>query len=175
MTSATRCELPKTSFLRKYEEGPGYTDCYAIDVACPVSQAAFVEAFYTTWLFKIERAILGWVVRRPSTDLDAKRLAAGSATSFAAWRVEERSAEQLLLADFTGRTHSWLMAQPGTDTGTASGAGTRLYFGSAVASRIHKDSGSQRMGIAFHALLGFHRLYSRHLLEAAKSRVVRGF
>jgi hypothetical protein len=35
-----------------------FTDCYALEVPAPVTQAQFVEAFYTTLLFKAERFIL---------------------------------------------------------------------------------------------------------------------
>jgi hypothetical protein len=46
---------------------------------------------------------------------------------------------------------------------------TRLYFGSGVAPR---GGAGKRMGFAFHALLGFHKLYSRLLLTAARSRIL---
>ena len=171
MATVKPCELAQASFLRKYAQDSGYADCYVTEVAGSVSQAAFVEAFYTTWLFKIERAILKWLAGRPSTDIEAKQLSVGSVTSFAAWRVEDQSAEQLLLAHFTGRTRSWLMAV--VDDSTATGTSTRLYFGSAVVPMKNKTTGARKMGFAFHALLGFHRLYSRLLLSAAGSRVLR--
>ena len=34
------------------------TDCYAVDVAQDVTFEAFVTAFYTTWLFKMELVVL---------------------------------------------------------------------------------------------------------------------
>lgn len=169
MPAVAPCTLPQAAFLQKYARGPGYVDCYVIEVAGLVSQAAFVEAFYTTGLFRIERAMLKWLARRPSTDLDAKQLAAGAAASFAAWRVEMQSADQLLLADFTGRTRSWLMA----DSAAAAGS-TRLYFGSAVVAKKSSAHRPHKMGFAFHALLGFHRQYSRLLLRAASARLARG-
>jgi hypothetical protein len=170
MTTVRPCELPDTAILRKYQERGAYADCYVAEVAGSVSQAAFVEAFYTTALFKVERAILGWFAARPSTDIEARQLAEGSIGSFAAWRVESRNAEQLLLADFTGRTKSWLMVAP--VDGTAMGTRTSLYFGSAVVPRVNVKTGERRMGLVFQALLGFHRLYSRLLLKAARSRVL---
>jgi hypothetical protein len=171
MISIWSCALPHDALLRRYADGSGYTDCYAVDLSGPVSQAAFVEAFYTTWLFKIERALLARFAGRPSTDLDARQLAAGAAVTFAAWRVEEQNAQQLLMADFTGKTRSWLMAVPlsGAD---ASGR-TRLYFGSAVVAHIDTVSGRATMGVGFRALLGFHKMYSRLLLRAAAARVLR--
>jgi hypothetical protein len=163
MATISPAELPRTALLRKYVGGPGYTDCYVTEVPAAVSQEAFIGAFYTTPLFKIERALLKWFAARPSTDEDALALARGSADAFAAWRVEARTEDQILLADFTGRTRSWLMS-----------GGTRLYFGSAIAPRRDAGTRKARLGLAFTALLGFHRLYSHMLLRAARKRVLRG-
>lgn len=52
-----------------------YTDCYFVDVPRAVSQAEFVETFYTTRLFKLERFILSTLVLKPSTDLQARQKA----------------------------------------------------------------------------------------------------
>lgn len=158
------CELPPGSFLRQCREDGCYTDCYVIEIDGAVSQAAFVEAFYTTPLFKLERGILHWLAGKPATDLDARQLGLGTASNFSAWRVERRDAQQLLLADFTGRTKSCLMAVPQASS-------TLLYFGSAVVPKRSGATGKRQMGLAFSALLGFHRLYSRLLLKAARSRL----
>lgn len=162
------CDLPPEALLRKYVESGAYTDCYATEIAPPVSQAQYLEAFYTTWVFKLERLLLGWFVSKPSTDRQAAELAAGELDAFAAWRVEGRTADQLLMCDFQGRTRSWLMSAPALDENAA---GTRLYFGSAVVPVQNKKSGQDEMGPVFRALLGFHRLYSRILLNAAASRL----
>ena len=175
MNSVQACELPQASLLRRYKQGRAYVDCYVTEVSSDVSQAAFVEAFYTTRLFKLERLTLKWLVHRPSTDIQAAQLAHGRIDTFAAWRVVDRTADQLLLGDFSGRTKSWLMVAAVTPvSGAASGARTRLYFGSAVVARVDARSGSQSMGFAFHALLGFHKLYSSLLLQAARTRVMAG-
>jgi hypothetical protein len=168
MRTVRPCELPPAALLGRYGGGPNFTDCYACDVAVPVSQAAYVEAFYTTPLFRLERTLLAWLAGRASSDADARRLALGSAPSFSAWRVEQRCGDQLLLADMTGRTRSWLMTAPGA------AGGTRLYFGSAVLPTTDRASGRPTMGVVFQALLGFHRLYSRLLLSAARARLERG-
>jgi hypothetical protein len=73
-----------------------------------VSQAQYVSAFYTTFVFKLERLILKWTVSKPSTDAQVKRLADGSIDSFAAWMVEARSQNQLLMCDYQRLTRSWL-------------------------------------------------------------------
>ncbi len=165
------CVLPDSALLGKYREQGAYTDCYVTEVAGSVSHAAFVEAFYTTALFKLERAILAGFAARPSTHAQARQLAQGRTDTFAAWRVEGRGIDQLLLADFTGRTRSWLMVSPFDG---AEGTGTRLYFGSAVVPRVDARTGKRTMGAGFQALLGFHRVYSRQLLTAARSRILAG-
>jgi hypothetical protein len=48
---------------------------------------------------------------------------------------------------------------------------TRLYFGSAVVPERNAKTGRVSFGFGFHALLGFHRLYSRALLRSAVSRL----
>ncbi|MGH8482587.1 MAG: hypothetical protein ACRES8_09000 [Nevskiaceae bacterium] len=149
--------------MRAYARDGHYTDCWATEIPAAVSHARYVEAFYTTWVFRLERWILAWAIARPSTDEQARQLAAGTLDRFAAWRVEGRADNQLLMRDeFTRRTRSWLMVEP------LAAGGTRLYFGSAV---VRKADG--RMGGNFSALLGFHRLYSRLLLHAARRRLER--
>lgn len=162
--------LPPKALLQAYgREGAGYADCYCTELPSAVPLATFVEAFYTTPLFKVEANVLRWVAAKPSTDADARALAQGADT-FAAWRVEGRTADQLLLADFTGRTRSWLMAEPLARPGGS--AATRLYFGSAVVPRGARHGNARgAMGFGFHALLGFHKLYSRLLLRAACARL----
>ncbi len=119
-------------------------------------------------MFKLERLILTLLLGRPATDAQARELAEGRLDRFAAWTVEGRAENQLLLCDFQGRTRSWLMTEPG-----AYGRSTRLFFGSAVVPKLDRRSGERRMGAAFTALLGFHKLYSRLLLSSAISRLAR--
>lgn len=162
-------EPPPEALLNQYKEQGVYTDCYCVDVPRAVSQAEFVETFYTTKLFKVERFILSSLVSKPSADQQARQLAAGDTQSFAAWSVEGRSANQLLLRDFLGRTRSWLMSV--ADEGGNPGS-TRLYFGSAFLPKVDRSSGRTTYGVEFHALKGFHRLYSRALLRSAQSRLL---
>jgi hypothetical protein len=163
-------DLPTDALLGKYRDGGAYTDCYAVDVNPPVSQAAYVEAFYTSPVFKLERQLLAWFVDRPSTDAEARALAAGQRSAFSAWTVEGQIAQQLLLCDFQNRTRSWLMSAPVDVNGSP---GTRLYFGSAVVPVLDRRTGQATMGFVFRALLGFHKLYSRMLLRAAVARLKR--
>jgi hypothetical protein len=109
-------KAPPDSLLGRYVAAGAYADCYATELPGVVTHAEFVEAFYTTPLFKLERLLLGVVLSRPSTDAQAKQLAAGSITSFSAWSVESRAEDQVVLA--TGRTRSWLMVIAQRDTPT---------------------------------------------------------
>lgn len=165
-----RCEQPGRSLLRRYLGGGAHTDCYVTEIARQVTHAEYVAAFYTTLVFRLERLILAWLVDRPSTDAQAEALACGTLESFAAWTVEARADDQVLLSDFRGHTRSWLMV----DAVQVNGApGTRLYFGSAIVAAIDLKSGQAMLGFSFRALLGFHKLYSQVLLKAAKSRLLR--
>lgn len=168
MASVHACELPDDALLRTYLSGGAYADCYVTELAGSVSHAEYVEAFYTTAVFKLERQLLSWFVARPSTDRQAGELASGKLASFAAWSVEARGPNQVLLSDFQGRTRSWLMIAPAADNQS-----TRLFFGSAVVPVLNRRTGEARMGTVFRALLGFHKLYSRVLLRAAVTRLAR--
>jgi hypothetical protein len=169
MNSIQLCELPQQALLGKYKQQGAYTDCYSIVVPRAVAHSEYIEAFYTTPLFKVERFILAAFVSRPSTDLGVKQLASGEVETFAAWSVEGKTENQLLLCDFLGRTRSWLMIEA-SEKGSAS---TRLYFGSAVVPELNAQTGRANFGFGFHALLGFHRLYSRALLRSAVCRLGR--
>jgi hypothetical protein len=169
MPAVHPCEVPLNSLLRSYSGGRGFADCYVAEVPGDISQQAFVAAFYTSPLFKIERALIQYFAARPASDADAEQLSRGLAGRFSAWRVEGQSSSELLLADVSGRTRSWLMAAP--VVGPAQTPRTRLYFGSAVVPRAGQGGGKRDMGWGFHALLGFHRLYSCWLLAAASKRL----
>jgi len=162
MPSIKPYPLPENALLNKYVELGAYTDCYTTDVPGNVSHAQYVKAFYTTRLFKLERLILKWAVSKPSSDDQAIRLANGETDSFAAWSVEGRCEDQLLLCDFAGRTRSWLMVE---SFDSEESKKTRLYFGSAVTRR--PDSGRGRDSFGFSVLVRFHKTYSVLLLYAA--------
>jgi hypothetical protein len=157
--------LPDNALLNKYRTENGYTDCYTTDISIPVSQTQYVYAFYTSFVFKLERFILKWAVTKPSTDSQAQQLANGKIDKFAAWSVEARTEDQLMMSDFLGRTKSWLMVAP-------SKTGTRLYFGTGIAPVVDSKTSQSSIGFGFHALLGFHKLYSVILLYSAKLRLI---
>ncbi len=105
---------------------------------------------------------------KPSTDTEARQLAQGAIDYFAAWRIESRSDNQILMCDFRDRTRSWLMVCPLTSDGHTK---TRLLFGSAVTPVRNPKTEKMALGFGFRALLGFHKIYSRALLCSAKSRL----
>jgi hypothetical protein len=154
-------QAPAGSFLASYAQRGAYTDCYSLTVAGHVTLHDLVEAFYTTRLFKLERWVLARVLNMHSTDDQARQLALGRIDRFAAWKVEQRSDREVLLD--AGQTRSWLSVEPQATPE----ASTHLLFGSAVVP-MRKGGG---MGLAFHALLGLHKLYSQLLLAAAARRV----
>lgn len=160
--------MPEEALLAKYTRGGAFTDCYTLEVPGNISQAQYAEAFYTSRVFKLERLILRWLVDKPSTDVEARELAAGRRNAFAAWTVEGRAADQLLMCDYLGRTRSWLMVAPCESRDLPA---TRLYFGSAVVPVIDKSTGKPTLGSPYQMLLGFHKRYSRVLLSSARTRL----
>lgn len=158
--------LREAALLAPCATPDAFTDRHVADVAGTVAQPQFVEAFYTTAVFRIERRLLAWATSRPSTGDDARRLATGRCDTFAAWRVEARHDDPLPMRDVTGRTRSWLMTEP-----LADGTGTRLHFGSAVVPVRDPRTGRASMGRAFHALRGVHEIRSRVLPGAARARL----
>jgi hypothetical protein len=165
-----KCSVPANTMLDKYSANEAYADCYFTEVPGQVSFPEFIFAFYTTALFKLERLILKLAISKPSTDIEASELADGSSSKFAAWHVEDRSENELLMCDFRERTRSWLMVVP---LNAAGDARTRLYFGSAVVPVRNSKTGKLSVGFTYEALLGFHRIYLILLLYSAKSNIKR--
>lgn len=165
MPTSQKSQAPANALIHKYTSMPGaYTDSYMTEIPEQVSFSDYIFAFYTTPLFKVERLILKLLVRKPSSDKEARELADGVRSQFAAWTVEALSENQILMCDFAGSTRSWLMTVP-TKTGT------RLYFGSAVVPhRITKDA-KPSLGFFFTALFGFHKIYSVLLLWSAGNKL----
>ena len=169
MSPAVPTDLPEATLLAQLRSQGSYADCFSLALPLRVTQAAFVEAFYTTPLFKSERLLLQLLAGKRSTDSEALALAHGTISSFAVWSVTQRTENELLLTDQTGRTSSWLMVRPEATDGRPS---TRLFFGSAIKPKRNPRPGEEpKFSGFFHALLGLHNLYSRKLLEAAASRV----
>lgn len=159
--------------LRRYygdadsESGSHYTDCFSITIDGQLTLADFVYAFYTTWLFKLERWILRRFVNKPSSDTQAREVANGQISAFAAWTVEDRNDNQLLMCDFQGRTRSWFMVRPDSDNPDK----TQLFFGSAVIAVTNPETGRLELRKNYRRLMVFHKLYSIALLQAAEKKL----
>jgi hypothetical protein len=173
MLAISRAAVPADSLLRTYRGGPhperwdNYVDCFCVGVSAQVSLADFVWAFYTSPVFRIERWILRLTIGAPSTDADAKAVAVGTANTFAAWYVGDRTNDQLLMCDRYEATRSWFRVAPLDD------GGTLLQFGSGVATRAKANDDGMTISGGFRFLMGFHVLYSRLLLWQASRRVTR--
>lgn len=168
MFSIEKCPVPAHTLLTKYSRDEGYVDCYVTEASGHISFRDYVVAFYTTRLFRLERLILSWMVSKPSTDKQVRQLADGEVKRFAAWQVEGRSENEMLLSDFVGRTCSWLMTVP---VNALNGDRTQLYFGSAVVPKQNRKTGEWSLGFGYQALLGFHKIYSVLLLYSAKQHI----
>ena len=156
MTRVVARTPPETSLMARLAARPGvYSDAFCVDLPEAVGLPAFIAAFYGTRLFSAERAILR-LAGMPGTRADLAALAAGDAATFAAWTVEERREDEILLADFADATKSWLHVAPHD-------RGTILWFGSAI---LPPDAAA-RIGPAARLSIGPHRFYSRRLLSAA--------
>ena len=165
MFAIEKCPVPADAMLSKYLVNGAYTDCYMTEISGQVHFPEFIFSFYTTSLFKLERLILKLSVAKPSTDIQARQLADSIIEKFAAWHVEDRSENEMLMCDFLGGTRSWFKLIPVSQTCT------QLYFGSAVSSRQHPKTGKRSLGLGYRALLGFHQIYSMLLLYSARSRI----
>jgi hypothetical protein len=165
--------VPDDALLRTYRGGARperwghHGDCFSATVDRPVNLSDLVFAFYTSRVFRVERLILRLLAGAPSTDAGARALAQGSGTSFAVWRVGERTATQLLMCDRYERTRSWFRVVP------LDGGRTLLQFGSAVAAKPDRRCGLAEMGVGFRLLMGFHVRYSRMLLNAARRGMMK--
>ncbi len=162
MTLIIKTALPNGALHSKHKASDGYyTDCFETEVDRDVSLSQFVEAFYTSRLFKCERFILKYTIKRQSTDSEAKQIAYGTRTYFAAWMMEDRTETQLLMCDISATTKSWFMVEP------LSGGSTRLRFGSVVCPK----TGQKELPPLVKPLLRFHDLYSKMLLKGAVRRI----
>ena len=165
MFSIKKCAIPETGLLQKYTNTTGcYTDCFTTDVPAFVSFDDFATSFFSSPIFKLERFLIKLTLGKPTTEQDVKDFVSGKSNDFAVWQVEERSENQLLLAVGKGQIRTWLMVEHVKADTDGTIKQTNLYFGSAV---LPKDQNGS-MGMMFHALLGFHVLYSKILLWQAQ-------
>ena len=158
MSQPDNTGLPHASLIAHYATLAGYhTDATSLDVDKDVDLAHLIYAFYTSPLFKAERAILR-LAGHSSSDDEAAALAAGNSQNFAAWSQESRSERDVVMADVSGRTKSWLCAE-------RMQAGTRLWFGSVIVPE--QTATGEQIPFLFRVLMRPHLFYSRQLLRSA--------
>ncbi len=165
----TQTQVPDFSLLRSYRSPAHanawqqYMDCFVADVAGIVTLSQYIEAFYSSLPFRMERRLIQWLIGKKSSADDVRALASGRAETLSAWVVLARTDNQILLGDYQSNTRSWLALLP-----LSSGKVTRLHFGSGIRSVRDPETGEPTMTWGFRALGGFHILYSKILLAAAR-------
>lgn len=170
MSKIITTQIPYDALTAKYIEEGAFVDCYSVEIPMEITLDEYIKAFYTTSLFKIERAILSVITSRPATNSEAVEFSLGRTESYSIWTVESRSSNQILLCDFTDKTRSWLMVKTSR---TEEVVTTRLFFGSVVIPKKVSDSGNRSFGILFHLFGGFHRIYSKALLNASYRNLLK--
>ena len=164
MKKVVEMPLPAGTFIAEQAELPGYyTDCYGIELGHAITLPEFINAFYTTPLFRLERLILALTPKGRMKDADVTTLSSGESDRMSIWKVKRRRDCEILLS--AGRTKSWLMVVP-------SQGGTQLFFGSVVVPEPAKiEGGALRLGPVFDSLMSAHRVYSQLLLGSAAQRL----
>ena len=169
MAQLTTQPVPADSLLARRIRPGDYADCFVVVVDSTVSLGEFITAFYSSAAFRTERTALA-LLGRYATAEDIAALAQGQTDSFAAWDVEERTNDQLLMQDFLGKTRSWLSVEP-----VAGRDATVLRFGSWVGAKAERDGAvtGNRLSLITNLAYPFHRAYSRLLLAGAVRHLAR--
>lgn len=154
--------IPTTSLLYEYETVKGgYCDCYVVDTQGDANLQNYISVFFETWIFKLELKLLSLFGLNRDRPDQVKQLAEGCVKTFAAWKVEGRTENDLLLAVGTGPIRTWLRVEAHSENAV------RFYFGSALLPLRTDRNGHPRLDAISMVLLPFHKLYSRILLRAA--------
>ena len=162
-SSVTVVGTPPEGLLTAYDKTPQcHTDCYRATVVKPVNLHDYILAFYDSSAFIPERMLIGFALGRKADREEVRCLANGEITSFSAWTVESRTLDEILLADISGATRSWLKVERTEDPEK-----TTLYFGSAVVPRRDQHGRNRAPSLLFTLLTPFHVQYSKVLLAAA--------
>ncbi len=157
MFTAKPIAPPPDAALTAYQAREGcHTDCFFIDVPGTLTLQTYIELFFDTWLFRLERRILALTGFGPAGLPEIQALASGQTETFAAWTVEIRTPTQILMNVAKSPIRTWLQVEP-TPTGA------RLYFGSAVLP----NPKSNRINRLTTALTPLHLIYAKSLLGAA--------
>ncbi len=169
MPKVIASELPSHALSTSYKEQGAFVDCYYIDITKDISLDKYIQAFYTTAIFKLERSLLSLATFKCTKDDEAIELSLEKSDSYSIWTVEGRQSNQIMLRDFTGNTRSWLMVEKLNENEMS----TRLYFGSVVVPKNITENKQASFGVLFHLFGKFHEIYSRALLNAAFRKLKR--
>ncbi len=164
MFKSRQSPLPEGSFLARYLDREGaYTDCFRVDVPGGPDLPAYIETFFDSWVFRLERRVLTLAGKGPATRKTVEALAHQDAQRFAAWIVRERDDSQILMEVPRTPIRTWLRVLPSDEQP----GHVRLYFGSALVPPHRTDGAPARLGPLFRWTTGLHKLYSHILLDAA--------
>ena len=151
-----RAEVPEGALIARYlAETGAHVDAYCVAGPREIGLPDYVSAFFTSPVFRLERALLRVFARTKSSDAQVRALAEGTGTHMALWEVEARSEHELLLCVPGTPIRTWLAIRDG-----------KLRFGSVV---LAEPNGTQ--SLFARVLMPFHALYSRVLLWAAARRI----
>ncbi|MEO0665459.1 MAG: hypothetical protein AAFY97_06945 [Pseudomonadota bacterium] len=153
--SVRRSAIPDGSLIARYKGQGNHVDAYVASTARYVDLPTYIAAFFSTSVFRAERLLLS-ISGKQSSDDQVADLAAGRGEHIAAWKVEERSANELLLEATGTPIRTWLAVEPD---------GTALWFGSVVLAK------KGRIPLLARVMMPGHALYSRILLSAALRQV----
>jgi len=157
MFTAKPITLPPDAALNTYAAREAtHTDCFFIDVPGFLTLQTYIELFFDTWLFRLERHILTLAGFGPAGLPQIQALANGQSEIFAAWMVETRKPNQILMKVGNGHIRTWLQCD-------LMETGSRLYFGSAVLP----NPKTLRPNRLTAALTPLHLIYAKALLGAA--------
>jgi hypothetical protein len=168
--SVTKSSPPPDSLLTKRVKESTLlveADCYSLEIDGKVSLEEFVEAFFTSQVFQVERMVLPVA----STDEQARQFARGTTADFATWRAVGRTEGEFLTIWGDGSPETTEIPKSGTQgatwfrvepAGTADAPRTRISLGSSIVGTPNPLT-SFVMGIA----TPLHGVYSQTLVQCA--------
>lgn len=170
MTQVSAPELPPESLLARLRGPECYRDAFRASLPGEVSLGELVTAFFSSRVFLTERMALH-LIGRGAGQAEIAALAAGETQRFAAWEMEAREENQLLMHDFLDQTCCWLAVSTRGPDGALCGplpvpevGRTFIWFGTGV-----REVG----GPIMRHLQGAHRFYARQLLAGAARGLAR--
>ena len=160
MADVQKIEPPEGSFIAGVQaQAQVFADSFAVPCSGAPTLAQLLTAFYGSWVFWPERVLMGVLWRGSTSKAALEALAGGFGDRFGAWRVVQRSENEILLRDKRGATASWMAVVAG-----------QVMFGSVLYTQ---DRDTVKKSVLWRALTAFHTLFSRMLLAAAARRLER--